>query len=53
MFGRYINGACVKGQGKPFDIVNPATEEPTIPGMAWCRTFSHTISVSSPGLTKN
>ncbi len=27
MFRQYINGTCVDGEGIPFDVVNPATEE--------------------------
>jgi succinate-semialdehyde dehydrogenase/glutarate-semialdehyde dehydrogenase len=27
MFAHYINGACLEGKGKPFDVLNPATEE--------------------------
>lgn len=27
MLGQYINGACVEGAGKPFNVVSPATEE--------------------------
>jgi succinate-semialdehyde dehydrogenase/glutarate-semialdehyde dehydrogenase len=27
MFKQYINGTCTEGRGKPFDVVNPATEE--------------------------
>lgn len=27
MFYQYINGKCVEGKGKPFDVVSPATDE--------------------------
>jgi len=27
LFGQYINGTYVEGKGRPFDVVNPATEE--------------------------
>jgi len=27
VFRQYINGACVVGEGKSFDVINPATEE--------------------------
>ena len=40
MFKQYINGTCVDGNGKPFDVVNPATEEVIATGKAADRAQS-------------